>query len=66
MTEFVVATYKDATTLKNTEEDLRATGIPIEKIKVDYDHSRIRVMVPGATKDEVLEILNRHEPAEVR
>jgi hypothetical protein len=65
MTEAVVATYKDVKSIMNVEEDLLATGIPNEKIKVDKEHRKIRVFTPDATKAEVLEILNRHMPAEI-
>ena len=65
MTAAVVATYKDFKTVRNVEDDLLSTGIPNEKIKVDRDHRKIRVMVPEATRAEIMEILNRHEPAEI-
>lgn len=65
MTEAIVATYTDVKTIRNVEDDLRATGIPNEKIKVDMDSRKIRVFAPDATKSEILEILNRHKPAEV-
>lgn len=65
MTEAVVATYKDVKSIMNVEEDLLATGIPNEKIKIDKEHRKIRVFTPDATKAEVLEILNRHMPAEI-
>ena len=65
MTEAVVATYKDVSTVKNVEDDLRSTGIPMEEIRVDNEHFKVRVTIPSATKAEVLEILNRHKPAEV-
>jgi len=65
MTEAVVATYKNVRVITNVEEDLLATGIPNEQIKIDKDHRKIRVMVPDVTKSEILEILNRHDPAEV-
>ena len=65
MTEAVVATYKDDKTVRNVEDDLLSTGIPNEKIKVDRDNRKVRVMVPEATKSEIMEILNRHEPAEI-
>ena len=65
MAEALVATYKDVRTITNVEDDLLSTGIPNEKIKIDKEHRKIRVMVPDATRAEVLEILNRHEPAEV-
>ena len=65
MTDAVVATYKDAKTITNVEDDLLSIGIPNEKIKVDKEHMKIRVMMPDATKSEILEILNRHAPSEV-
>jgi methylmalonyl-CoA mutase cobalamin-binding subunit len=65
MTEAVVATFKDVKSIMNVEEDLLATGIPNEKIKIDKEHRKIRVFTPDATKAEVLEILKRHMPAEV-
>lgn len=65
MTEAIVATYDDVKTIKNVEDDLLATGIPNEKIRVDKEHRKIRVMIPEVTRSEVIEILNRHKPAEV-
>ena len=61
----VVATYKNVRVMTNVEEDLLATGIPNEKIKIDKEHRKIRVLVPEITKSEILEILNRHDPTEV-
>lgn len=65
MTAAVVATYKDFKTVRNVEDDLLSTGIPNEKIKVDKEHFKIRVMVPETTRSEIMEILNRHVPAEI-
>ena len=65
MTEAIVATYNDVTTVRNVEDDLRSTGIPMEEIRVDNDRFKVRVTIPNVTKAEVLEILNRHNPAEV-
>lgn len=65
MTDAVVATYKDPKTVRNVEDDLLSSGIPNEKIKVDRDKAKVRVMVPEATKSEIMEILNRHEPTEI-
>ena len=61
----VVASFKDAMTIKNVRDDLLSTGIPGEKIKIDKDHFKVRVMVPEQTKAEIIEILNRHDPAEL-
>ena len=65
MTQAVVATYKNVRAITNVEDDLLATGIPNEKIKIDKEHRKIRVMVPEVTRSEILEILNRHDPAEI-
>lgn len=65
MTQALVATYKNVRAITNVEEDLLATGIPNEKIKIDMEHRKIRVFVPDDTRSEVMEILNRHMPAEV-
>ena len=65
MTDAVVATYNDVTTVKNVEDDLRSTGIPMDEIRVDNENFKVRVTIPSVTKAEVLEILRRHNPAEV-
>ena len=65
MTEAVVATYNDVTTVKNVEDDLRSTGIPMDEIRVDNEHFKVRVTIPNVTRPEVLEILKRHNPKEV-
>jgi hypothetical protein len=65
MTTAVVATYKDAETIWNVKDDLISTGIPTDAIKIDKEHIKIRVMVPDESKPEIVEILNRHEPAEI-
>ncbi|MEJ2258149.1 MAG: hypothetical protein P8X98_14365 [Woeseiaceae bacterium] len=65
MTEAVVATYTDAKTIDNVRDDLRSIGIPLEQIRLDTAKRKIRVMIPDETREEVLEILNRHKPAEV-
>jgi hypothetical protein len=65
MTTAVVATYRDAGTIWNVKDDLISTGIPNDAIKIDKEHMKIRVMVPAQTKSEIVEILNRHAPAEI-
>jgi hypothetical protein len=65
MTTAVVATYKDTGTIWNVEDDLISTGIPNDAIKIDKEHIKIRVMVPEETRAEIMEILNRHAPAEI-
>ena len=65
MTTAVVATYKDAWTIRNVRDDLMSTGIPDDAIKIDKENIKVRVMVPERTKAEIMEILNRHLPAEI-
>ena len=65
MTTAVVATYKDVRTIGNVKDDLISTGIPNDAIKIDTEHRKVRVMAPDQTKAEIMEILNRHVPAEI-
>ena len=61
----VVASFKDAATIMNVKDDLLSTGIPGDTIKIDKEHLKVRVMVPEQTEDEIIEILKRHDPAEI-
>lgn len=65
MTTAVVATYKDEMAITNVRDDLISTGIPNNAIKIDKENMKVRVTVAEQAKPEILEILNRHEPAEV-
>ena len=61
----VVASFKDSVTIMNVKDDLLSTGIPDDTSKIDKEHLKVRVMVPEQTEDEIIEILKRHEPAEI-
>lgn len=61
----VTGTYDSIDKLRNAEEDLRATGIPSEKIFVYEEAKQIKVMIPETTKPEILELLGRHDPTQV-
>ncbi len=61
----VTATYDSADKVRNAEDDLRGTGIPREKIFVDKDAHRIKVLSPDDSKPEIVELLRRHEPTEI-
>jgi hypothetical protein len=65
MTKIVTATYASADTLKNVHDDLVATGIPQEKIRVNKDKLHVQVMSPDVTENEILEILRRHGPTQI-
>ncbi|MDT8404715.1 hypothetical protein [Sulfuriflexus sp.] len=64
MTETVTRTYDSAEKAQNAREDLVASGIPQEKIYIEEATYQIKVMIPAATKAEIVEILNRHLPTQ--
>jgi len=61
----VTGKYNSVDKVKNAENELQAIGIPSEKIFVDMDAMQIKVMIPEATKPEIMELLGRHEPSEL-
>ena len=65
MTETVTCTYNSADQLENAREDLVATGIPQEKIYLNEQSNQVKVVIPAATKPEVVEILKRHKPSQL-
>jgi len=66
MTEIVTAVYDSHDTLANVVEDLASVGIPSEKIRVHDEKRQVQVMTADATQREVAEILERHQPSELR
>jgi len=60
MTMTVTGTCESAAQIKNTREDLIATGIPQEQIFVDETSRQIKVMIADVTEPEIEEILKRH------
>ena len=60
MSKTLTRSFESATQVKNTREDLIATGIPQENIFVDDENLQIKVMFPDQIEREILEILNRH------
>ncbi len=65
MTITVTGSYDSAFQIRNTREDLIATGIPQEQIYVDEESRQLKVMIADATEPEVEEILRRHEAHEM-
>jgi len=65
MTKIVTATYASADTLVNVRDDLLATGIPQENVRVNEGKLQVQVMSPDVTESEIFEILRRHGPTEV-
>ncbi|MCB1855570.1 MAG: hypothetical protein H6988_04590 [Pseudomonadales bacterium] len=65
MTRIVTAIYATEDTLVNVRDDLVSTGIPQEKIRIDREKRQVQVMSPDVTEDEIVEILERHEPTQL-
>jgi hypothetical protein len=65
MTETVTCTYDSVDKVHNAKEDLVASGIPQEKIFVVKEDNQIKVMIPAASRPEIEEILNRHNPSKI-
>ena len=66
MTKIVTAVYASKDTLKNVHDDLISTGIPLEKIRTDQEKLQVQVMSPESDANEIIEILNRHNPTHLR
>lgn len=65
MTETVTGKFDSLLKIRNAQEDLIATGIPQEKIFVDEGSNELKVLIPAASKSEIVEILSRHNPMRV-
>jgi len=66
MAEIITATYESRASIRNVVDDLLATGIPREKIRVRGDQHQIQVVGPVTTGPEIIEILQRHQPLAMR
>lgn len=66
MADIVTAAYDSSTSVTNAVDDLVSTGIPFEKIRVHADKPQVQVMIANVTKAEVMEILQRHQPLDLR
>ena len=61
----ITAEYDSLDAMRNTKEDLVATGIEQEHIYLDEDQHLVKVAVPSTIESEITEILNRHNPTTV-
>lgn len=61
----ITGRFESEIQLKSAEDDLRATGIPREKIYVDTPAMTLKVITPETSKPEILELLGRHNPVQV-
>jgi len=66
MSEIVTAVYESSATLTNVVDDLAAVGIPSEKIRVFDEKRQVQVLTAETTHREITEVLNRHQPSDLR
>ncbi|MFN2149602.1 MAG: hypothetical protein ACK2T2_14550 [Anaerolineales bacterium] len=66
MTELMTALYDSPEKVKNVVDDLRATGIPNEKIRIHDQKPQVQVMLGESIEPEIEEILQRHRPLDLR
>ena len=65
MAKILTGSYDSLDKARNALGDLISTGFDREKVFLDRDNARIKVMIGDPIEREVREILNRHEPDEV-
>jgi hypothetical protein len=66
MTELMTALYDSPEKVKKVVDDLRATGIPNEKIRIHDQKPQVQVMLGESIEPEIEEILQRHRPLDLR
>ena len=62
----ITATYGSAETLNNVADDLVNIGLPAEEFFADKKSKQVKVIAGSAIESEIKEVLNRHNPAQVR
>ncbi|WP_296806112.1 hypothetical protein [Thiocapsa sp.] len=68
MAEIITAVYQSHTSVVNVVNDLVATGIPQEEIHTREHEGKheVQVLTPNVTQSEIKEILQRHQPLDLR
>jgi len=66
MTKTVTGVFDSADKVRNAVDDLVSSGIDSEKVYADKENNQVKVMIPDTIEREITEILNRHNPTEVR
>jgi len=65
MTQTITAAYDSIDKAANAFDELVSEGFPREKLFLDKETNKVKVIVPETSRPETEEILNRHEPDEV-
>lgn len=66
MSDIITARYDSPTAVTNAVDDLVGIGIPNEEIRVDKAKHQVQVMIAVVTHAEITEVLQRHEPTEMK
>ena len=66
MSDIITARYDSPTSVTNAVDDLVATGIPNDEIRVNKEKHQVQVMIADVTHSEITEILQRHQPLEMQ
>ncbi len=66
MSMSITAKYDDYEGVRNAEDDLRSTGIESDRILIDKETNRIKVIIADVAHPEIEEILGRHNPVEIK
>lgn len=65
MTTTVTGEFQDVDAARNALDELISAGFDREKVFLEEEDARLKVLIPASAEGEVREILNRHEPREV-
>ncbi len=66
MVKTITAVYGSSGAVRNVLDDLISEGIPNEKFYADFETKTVKVIIPSEIEPEIREILQRHDPVEVR
>ncbi|MCB1732667.1 MAG: hypothetical protein KDI21_19525 [Halieaceae bacterium] len=66
MAEIITAIYDSRDAVTNAHDDLIGVGIPQDNIRVDADKHQVQVSIGHVVEAEIKEILQRHNPLQLR
>lgn len=66
MTQTITASYDSSLKARNAFDELVADGFPQESLFLDTERHELKVIINDPGHREVEEILNRHEPDDLR
>lgn len=66
MAKTITGVYDSIAKVRNAEDELVSNGIAADQIYVDKESNRILVTVPDTVAPTITDILQRHDPVEIR